>query len=323
VNFILKIREKIFEQGLFGQAHASSLLRLADGRYLAAWFAGTKEGALDVSIYGSIRNREGKWSTPIRWGRVREAPHWNPVLFQVPNGAVKLFFKVGNDCANWETWVCQSNDEGLSWDKPCELVPGNKGGRGPVKNKPIILSDSSWLAPASLEDKNKWRVFADRSRDAGIHWEASKEVPMNRKLINGQGVIQPSLWESLPGHVHMLVRSSCSFICRSDSNDYGATWSELELTKLPNNNSGIDLDKAPDGTLLLAYNRVSKDWGPRTPLNLAVSQDNGSSWEDLCELETAPGEYSYPAVRVTPEGFAGTYTWKRDSIAFWEAKFNA
>lgn len=320
MKFTLKTQERIFEPGFSGQSHASTLLRLADGRYLAAWFAGTKEGAVDVSIYGSIRNQEGIWSRPAQWARACNAPHWNPVLFRPQNGTVMLFFKESNRCDNWRTWVTRSLDEGISWNRPSELVPGDIGGRGPVKNKPIVLSDGSWLAPNSLEDGNKWRVLTDRSRDGGLTWTASPEADMDRSLITGQGAIQPTLWESLPGKIHMLTRSSCGFICRADSSDYGNTWSELRPTLLPNNNSGIDLDKAPDGTILLAFNKVSKNWGSRTPLNLAASIDGGESWQDVYELETIPGEYSYPAVVATPEGFAGTYTWKRDSIAFWEGR---
>lgn len=318
MKFKLTHQARIFKPGLFGESHASTLVRLMDGSYLAAWFAGTKEGADDVSIYGAIRNMAGNWSQPQRWARTADAPHWNPVLFSPKNSAVLLFFKVGISCDQWRTWVTRSLDGGVSWEKPSELVPGNTGGRGPVKNKPIILSDGSWLAPNSLEDGDQWRVLTDRSIDGGLTWCASPEVPMDRNRITGQGVIQPTLWESSPGNVHMLTRSSSGFICRSDSNDYGSAWRELNPTSLPNNNSGIDLVRSTSGDLLLAYNKVSKNWGPRTPLNLAISVDNGETWQDMHELETAQGEYSYPAVIATPGGFAGTYTWKRESIVFWE-----
>lgn len=37
-------------------------------------------------------------------------------------------------------------------------------------------------------------------------------------------------------------------------------------------------------------------WGPRTPLCLAVSDDEGKSWQNRLTLEDAPGEFSYPAI---------------------------
>ena len=320
MKLTLATRQLIFAPGRFGQAHASTTVRLDDGRYLAAWFAGTKEGAADVAIHGSIRDQAGCWRQPVQWARACDAPHWNPVLFRPHGGVVMLFFRVGAKCDRWSTWVTRSADEGGSWDAPRELVPGDIGGRGPVKNKPIILSDGSWLAPNSLEDCKRWRVMTDRSRDGGLTWTSSPEAPMDRTLMTGEGAIQPTLWESSPGTVHMLTRSSCGRICGSASSDYGDTWDQLRPTSLPNNNSGIDLARGPDGALLLAYNRVSKNWGPRTPLSLAASMDEGQTWQDVCELETGAGEYAYPAVIATPEGFAGTYTWKRDSIAFWEGR---
>ncbi len=317
MKFKLKHQARIFEPGPFGESHASTLLRLTDGSYLAAWFAGTKESAVDVSIYGAIRDPSGRWSEPMQWARACNSPHWNPVLFAPRDGIAMLFFKEGSSCDHWKTWVTRSLDGGISWERPSELVPGDIGGRGPVKNKPIILSDRSWLAPNSLEDGHRWRVLTDCSRDGGLTWTASPEVAMDRAVITGEGAIQPTLWESSPGNVHMLTRSSSGYICRSNSSDHGRTWSELKLTSLPNNNSGIDLDRAPNGTILLAFNKVSER-RQRTPLNLAVSVDNGEAWLDVYELEIAPGEYSYPTVIATPTGFAGTYTWNRDSIVFWE-----
>ncbi len=308
----------VFVPGSQGEVHASTILRRPDGAFLAAWFAGTKEGHNDVSIRGAIGGAEG-WSEPVCWARVCELPHWNPVLHQGSTGEVTLFFKVGADCAEWTTWVRRSADGGATWSPPVVLVQGDIRGRGPVKNKPILLADGALLAPGSREDGGLWRVLVDRSCDGGRTWSASDEVRMDRREITGKGAIQPTLWESAPGCVHMLVRTSCGWICRSDSEDGGLTWSPLHKTSLPNNNSGIDLARASDGTLLLAYNPVEGDWAARTPLSLAASKDNGATWEPVLDLETESGEFSYPAVVATPHGFAGTYTAKRKTIIFWEA----
>lgn len=320
MNFSIEYPEQIFKPGLWGQSHASTLIRQPDGTFLAAWFAGTKEGAADVSIFGAVRDTGGSWSAPVRWARVCDSPHWNPVLFRPDDHRTVMFFKEGRCPDSWRTWWTETIDGRLSWSDPVELVPGDIGGRGPVKNKPVVLSDGSWLAPNSLEADNVWRVVIERSADDGKTWRPSVGPEIDRSLIRGQGAIQPTLWESLHGKVHMLVRSSCGFLCRSNSNDFGITWSPLTPTKLPNNNSGVDLARDSEGTLLLAYNPVPKDWGPRTPLKLSMSNDNGETWVDIATLEDAPGEYSYPAVIAVPGGFAGTYTWKRETIAFWQGR---
>ena len=70
-------------------------------------------------------------------------------------------------------------------------------------------------------------------------------------------------------------------------------------TSLPNNNSGIDLVKVPDGRIFLLYNNVADNWGKRNPLTLAVSTDNGDTWENIMDLETDdPGEFSYPQLHT-------------------------
>ncbi|MGA2265220.1 MAG: sialidase family protein [Phycisphaerae bacterium] len=317
--------EPIFGEGQpFAQCHASTLVELPGDMFLAAWFGGTHEKHADVGIWLS-RRESGRWSPPIQVAKVRPAAHWNPVLFAPPSGPVHLFFKVGDTIGGWETWLTTSADGGVSWSPPRELVPGDHGGRGPVKNKPIVLSDGTWLAPASVEPtvggKKIWDAFTDRSSDGGRTWQASAAVPLDHAAFVGPGLIQPTLWESDPGHVHMLLRSSAGAIYRSDSIDAGWVWSPPYRTGLPGNNSGIDLAKLADGALVLAFNPV--DVKVRTPLSLAISRDNGATWTDRLDLETAAGEYSYPAVIASGRGVALTYTWNRTRIAFWKGRFES
>ena len=114
-----------------GHVHASTLLPLTDGGYLAAWFEGAKEGAPDVAIKGS-RRRNGRWE-PVRvLAKVNDdAPHWNPVLWRADDGRIVLFFKVGRNCSDWRTYVRESRDEGESWTPPRELIAGEVRGGPP------------------------------------------------------------------------------------------------------------------------------------------------------------------------------------------------
>lgn len=305
----------------FLQCHASTLAHADDHHFLVAWFGGTHEKHDDVGIWLSTGG-PGKWSAPIEIAKLREDPHWNPVLFKTPEGKIILYFKVGKIIDQWETWFITSDDNGKTWTQAQELVPGDKGGRGPVKNKLIVLSDGTWLAPASDEKKGVWNAFVDRSHDQGKTWTASLFLTIVRDSIPGEGIIQPTLWESAPGKVHMLLRSSSGFICRSDSEDYGKTWSPVYKTALPNPNSGIDLTKLEDGTLALVYNRDGKNWGARRPLSIAISKDNGKTWPTSVDIETGNegDEFSYPSIISFGDTLAISYTWKRQRIAFWIGK---
>ena len=301
----------------FAQCHASTLIRLKDGQFLVAWFGGTEEKNPDVGIWLS-KGRPGNWSTPKEVAKIREDAHWNPVLQLADDGTIYLYFKVGKEIPYWETWVKKSVDNGKSWSEAYELVKGDKGGRGPVKNKLIVLSDGTWLAGASNEIK-RWEVFVDRSEDKGKTWKASSYFKIDTNEIKGKGAIQPTLWETSPGKVHMLVRTTSGIIGRSDSEDYGKTWTPIYDTKLPNPNSGIDLTKFPDGTLALAYNPDAKNWGSRSPLSIGLSFDNGKTWKDKIDIETGKktDEFSYPAIISWGDSVAVTYTWNRNKIAFW------
>ncbi len=278
----------------FASCHASTAVETKNGALLCAWFGGTAEKHPDVGIWTS-RFKRGAWEKPKLTAKVNSTAHWNPVLFRDPKRGTYLFFKAGPDVDVWQTYWMRLNDNEATWSKPKELVPGDVGGRGPVKNKPIILTGGAWLAPASTEFKS-WKCFADRSEDGGKTWRRSEDFPMVRSILRCAHAIQPTFWESAPGNVHALLRTSCGRIVRTDSTDAGRTWSPCALTELPNNNSGIDALRLADGRVLLVYNPVARSWGKRTPLTLAVSEDNGATWTGLVHLEADPGEYSYPAI---------------------------
>ncbi len=312
------IHEHIFgDERPFPQCHASSLVQLSNDRYLAVWFGGTREGHEDTAIWSSMRSEEA-WSPPVMVAKVAPVPHYNPVLFRRPDGRIMLFFKAGQGATNWATWVMSSRDEGVTWTRPREFIKGSPFGRGPVKNKPIVLSDGTWLAPGSTErhEVHGWEVFIDRSEDEGCSWSATK-VDINRKRITGLGAIQPALWEWEPGKVSMFVRTACGVIGRSDSKDYGRTWTRIRPTKLLNPNSGIDAAMIDEGVLALVYNPSSTN-KIRTPLTIALSFDNGRTWPRRRDIESGEGSFAYPAIIPVACGMAITYTWNRLSIGFWK-----
>ena len=289
----------IMEKCPTDMCHASTLLKIGPDRFLAAWFGGTKEGNGDVAIWFT-RGNEEHFEEPKILAQSEEA-HWNPVLFRVDEKKIIIFYKVGNEISKWRTMYRVSEDNGETFGEEKELVPGDQGGRGPVRNKPIRLKSGRILAPGSTE-QGIWKAFVDRSDDDGKTWNKSQEVeisqleyksgertvgkddssiPVSEQSFYGRGVIQPTLWESIPDQVHMLLRSTEGMIYRSDSKDGGDTWTEAYATELPNNNSGIDMIRSKDGKLFLVYNPVGVNWGDRTPISLAVSKDDGKSWEKI------------------------------------------
>lgn len=320
--------QHIFEsEKWFRQCHASTICLLPDGSLCAAWFGGSHEKAPDVGVW-LARRENGLWSEPVCVARRKGIPCWNPVL-HVQGERLLLFYKVGKEIPDWQTMVRESRDGGRTFGEEKELVPGDFGGRGPVKNKCLVLQDGTVLAPASTE-AGGWVCFTDRSEDGGQSWERSADVPMEKgwEKTAGRGVIQPTLWQDAGGAVHMLMRSSEGAIYRSDSLDGGRHWTEAKKTALPNNNCGIDLTRLEDGRLVLVCNPVEGNWAARSPIAFLVSEDNGAHWSEPqildhvpCDRNLESAEFSYPAVISRGQRVWITYTWKRRTIAFWEIQF--
>ena len=312
-EFVLPFREG-------WQSHASHFLVLGEGEIFCVWFYGSREGNDDVRIYGSFRTPDCKWSRPEPLTEDDGLPHWNPVLFRRRDGAVVLFYKVGKTIADWVTRFRVSYDNCRTWEASRELVAGDRsGGRGPVRNKAIYLSDGSVLAPGSTE-RGEWKCFFDRSLDDGVTWKRSGDLCLPADLLarypspEGKGIIQPAVWESKEG-VHALLRSTEGAIFRTDSAD-AAAWSQPYPIGMPNNTSGIDVEPLPDGRLVLACNPVAENWGSRTPISLYISEDNGRSFRLLSHLTTMQGKYAYPALRYAGGRLHVTYTWNRRTIQY-------
>lgn len=315
----IEANEFVLPVGEGYECHASHFVTLGEGEVFCVYFYGSKEGKDDVRIYGSRRSREGVWSDPVPITEDDGEPHWNPVLHRREDGAVLLFYKVGKPIADWYTRCRISTDGCRSWSASFELVAGDRsGGRGPVRNKILRLRDGTLLAPASTE-RGEWKCFFDRSRDGGRTWERSADVRLSeevlgaRESVKKRGIIQPALWEDGCG-VHALLRSTEGAIYRTDTQD-GETWCVPYAIPMPNNNSGLDVERLPDGRIVLACNPVSKNWGARTPMSLFVSE-NGADFRLLTHLTTMQGEYSYPALRYADGCLHVTYTWNRRTVQY-------
>ncbi|MCD6200922.1 MAG: exo-alpha-sialidase [Bacteroidales bacterium] len=299
----------------FPSCHASTLAETKKG-LIAAWFGGTHEKAPDVGIWVSLY-AGGKWSTP---GEVANGisnkktryPTWNPVLFNTGK-KILLFFKAGPSPRQWWGEVISSADQGGHWSEPFRLPEGILG---PIKDKPVLLSNGWLLSPSSTEDHG-WQVHIELSGDMGKTW--TKSPPLNDpEKIN---LIQPTLLEHPGGKVQMLCRSKNNTVFTAWSQDMGLTWGPFLSTGLPNPNAGIDAVKLKEGKYLLVYNHIAcvpgKHWGNRNILNVAVSND-GVHWKAAVLLENDPdknSEYSYPAVIQTCNGLVHiTYTWNRKQI---------
>ncbi|MCB1226671.1 MAG: exo-alpha-sialidase [Verrucomicrobiales bacterium] len=311
--------EFVFNAAPFPQCHASTLVETPRG-LVAAWFGGTKEKNPDVGIWTSYHDGSG-WSSPteaangIQHDSLRY-PCWNPVLFQPPGDApTMLFFKVGPNPSEWWGEVMVSYDAGRSFRDRRRLPSGIDG---PVRCKPLLLADGSLLCPSSTEHGDDWRFHFEVLRDLA-HPELGTSWARFEPESQAFQVIQPALIRLPDGALGALMRSKNERVIQTTSTDGGQTWSPLQKTDLPNNNSGIESLTLRDGRHLLLYNHISGDrengWGKRNILHLALS-DDGQTWQAAALVENEKdGEFSYPAMIQTQDGLVHlSYTWRRQRV---------
>lgn len=248
---------------------------------------------------------------------------WNPVLFSVPgSGEMTLYYKVGSSVGDWTGWKVTSRDGGITWG---DRQPLPDGILGPIKNKPEYI-DGRIVSPSSREGKG-WRAWIELSDDGGKTWRSTGALASDSAYLTADKsrmrpifAIQPGILRLSDGRLQILCRTRNAHLATSYSSDNGETWTPVSLTDLPANNSGTDCVTLKDGRHLLVYNDFETidgtPKGVRTPLCVALSDDDGKTWRNIATLEDSPlGQFSYPAIIQTPDGLVHViYTHRRHRI---------
>jgi len=162
-------------------------------------------------------------------------------------------------------------------------------------NQPLQLESGEIILPL-YSDLFVASIMAISS-DNGFSWEAS------RPLI-GFGNVQPNILERSDGALVALMRENGARkrIRFSVSKNQGRDWSKVQETELPNPGSKVNAIVLKNGNWVMAYNDLLDG---RHSLRLAVSTDEGASWEPSVLLEEAPpGEasFSYPFIFEATDG---------------------
>jgi len=316
-------RQFLYDTASFPSCHAATIEALPNGDLVAAFFGGSWEGANDVCIWLCRKGKDDlAWSEPTMVangdvGDTVQHPCWNPVLYQVPDGDLLLFYKTGIYIKDWVGHLMCSSDGGHTWSQPemlgrCDDDQGGFPYLGAIKNKPVAYEERI-IAPSS-DESVRWHIHFELSDDYGTTWNYVS-VPSADTIIS----IQPTILMHDDGTLQALCRTKNGYLSTTYSLDCGLTWEPELLTDIPNNNSGIDCVTLPDGRFVMVYNPAGKErgkeFGPRTPLTLALSND-GLHWTDVVNLEEGPGEFSYPSVIWEDQELHIVYTWNRKKIGY-------
>ncbi|WP_460649326.1 sialidase family protein [Kribbella endophytica] len=269
-----------------------SAVRLVDGRVLVVW----REGLGHVRSVGRIVAAESSddgrsWSEP-RVVVDRLYDDRDPMVVQLANGDVLLsWFQI-----DWSVrpYVCpgvlvaRSVDGGASWDEPvavgsamvdhgtAEVWHGFRAGHIVAHGQILELPGGDLLAPVYgvFPGDENHSASVVRSTDGGLTWPAEQEVVLGRR--DGREYLEPVLTLLPGGQVVALLRTDEEAeLVRSDDN--GVTWSEPELCGL--HASSADTLTLSDGTVLLAYGDVSKQFNPGRPTVATIISEPLGPWD--------------------------------------------
>ncbi|MBN2048021.1 MAG: exo-alpha-sialidase [Anaerolineaceae bacterium] len=200
----------------------------------------------------------------------------------------------------------RSSDEGSSWQ--LISVPDE----GVYLDQPTVIqrADGSLLA---LMRSREGMVFQTESTDDGMSWSIAAPTLLKNSNV-GIDMVRLNDGRLLLVYTPMALGKNGDLIkARIHGEVVFCRWApELILAA----------DPRERGRLIAQYRVENQsqtlrehEWGVRTPLSIAVSADEGKTWERTLDLETDPGEFSYPAVIQSTNGEIHiTYTWQRTKI---------
>ena len=313
-NEEMQTLESVVPPGPFESCHGPAMLEHPNGDLLCCWFAGTFEGDADVHIIcARLPKGADRWGEPVDVSGDPHRSEQNPSLFWGPDGAVWCMYtaqlerETGKDNMQFTSVIrCQkSTDAGKTWSD-YETVFSRAGSfsRQPIQ----ILANGRWIF-------GNWLCTVFQiSDDQGKTWR-QVDVPGSR------GRVHPNCVELDNGHLVAFFRSrEADNIYRSESFDWGETWSVPAPTPLPNNNSSISAIRLRSGRICIAYNPTctpvpgKASWpGLRCPVAVALSEDGGLTFPMIRWMERGEGyigeenktnnkQYEYPYIMEGADG---------------------
>lgn len=308
--------------------HAASLIALKDGAVRAFWFAGSREGAPDVSIYSSVYDpHSANWSAPtVVMDRISAekglaryiAKLGNPVPSRLPDGNLQLFF-VTVSIGGWagsSISAITSDDEGLTWSNPQRLISSPLLNLSTlVKSPGISFADGLLGLPAYHEWIGRFGEFL--RIDAG-------RVIDKRRMSSGRSAIQPLVFVSDAQDASAYFRQTRSSglpkqIPVAVTQNAGQNWQQSGDLAIANPNSAVAGVSLKNGARILAVNNIEAG---RYRLVLMMSRPKSAQWqivEVLEDDEALPDaqrkEFSYPyIISVDGDDVHLVYTWDRKKI---------
>lgn len=232
-------------------------------------------------------------------------------LLRLQNGELALFYLRKNAEDDCIPMVRFSSDEAQSWSDPLPCITAMKG-YFVLNNDRVIQLRSGRLVmavalhqvPGEKSMNSIGRLFSFFSDDNGRTWLPGSEIQNPDRAITQE----PGLIELKNGDLMMFIRTDTGVQYLSRSCDRGISWSPAVKSNISSPLSPASVKRIPStGDLVMIWNNNNGEnpatKGMRTPLTIAVSHDEGLTWEKIRNIEADPdGWYCYTAIH-----FSGKY----------------
>lgn len=237
-------------------------------------------------------------------------------LLRLHNGNIALFYCVKNSITDCTPYLRISTDEAFTWEEPIRCIPNQIGYFTLNNDRVIQLKNGRLLMPLAHFNNNTTEAFDPYgilkcyySDDSGITWNSGDTIPNKfNKLVQEPGVIEMN-----DGRIMMFARSNDGKQQVSFSKDKGLKWSNIKANDIYSPLSPSSIEKDPEsGIWVMVWNNndnTNEDLqGRRTPLTLAISKNEGNTWEIITNLECdTKGWYCYTAIHFDNENILLSY----------------
>jgi len=298
-------------------------ITLKDGRILFVYthFTGGAADHSSAFLAGRYSSDGGKTWTQTDRTIIENDGQQNIMsvsLLRLQTGQIALFYARKNSLQDLVPVMRTSEDEGSHWSEPVEIISPDQVGYYVLNNDRVVQLKSGRLVvplalhqnlPGSDRFNPGARFLCYYSDDNGKTWQRGEEVEVEKQPGGKQPYMQePGVVELKDGRLMGFCRTNGGSQYVAYSRDGGKTFSSLKPSNIISPVSPASIERIPaTGDLLLVWNNhrdiTPELRGKRTPLSIAVSKDEGKSWQQIQNLEVNPdGWYCYTAIEFTKDG---------------------
>ena len=235
-------------------------------------------------------------------------------LLRLQDGRIALFYCRKKSLTDCRPVMRISTDEAKTWNEPINIIPDEDVSYYVLNNDRVIqLKSGRLIVPVALHQHRKeggklnhdWAgvIQCYYSDDLGKTWRRSKSSLLT-KDANGKRITtqEPGVVELADGRVMIFARTGSGSQYVGYSSDGGDTFTDLEPSTMLSPCAPATIERIPGtNTLFLAWNNHEKIApelrGKRTPLSVAISTDEGKTWQKAKNLADDPnGWYCYIAM---------------------------